>query len=106
MPLILRNLAPMGDTSHRVPPGVAETVGFGAPIMWTYRTADAAAVVDTVGYFNGAATLLREGDLIYRVTINGVGAMQTAGWHVVNQINAAGVVDTTDATAATITDTD
>jgi hypothetical protein len=106
MPFILRNLAPIGPTASRPPVGVGEATGFGAFGLWSYRTEDAAATVDTSGYFNAAAGLLRNGDIIIRVTINGSGAAQTAGFHLVNQVNAAGVVDTTDVLALTVTDTD
>jgi len=104
MPLILRNLAPQSPAT-RPPTGAGEAVGFGGPTIWTYRTQDAAATVDTVGYFNGAADLLRNGDLIYRATIDANGVVQTAGFHTVNSI-AAGVVDVTDTLALTMTDTD
>lgn len=76
-----------------------------APQMWTYTTTDSAATVDTSGYFNSVSSLLKVGDLIWRVTTSS-GAVSTAGWHVVMSISAAGVVDTSDATAATVTNTD
>jgi hypothetical protein len=43
--------------------------------------------------------------LIWRVTTS-AGSVSTAGWHVVMSVSAAGVVDTSDATAATVTNTD
>lgn len=76
-----------------------------APQMWSYTTTDAAATVDTSGYFNSVASLLKVGDLIWRVTTSS-GSVSTAGWHVVMSISAAGVVDTSDTTAATVTNTD
>lgn len=76
-----------------------------APQMWSYTTTDAAATVDTSGYFNSVASLLKVGDVIYRVTTSG-SAVSTAGLHVVMTISAAGVVDTSDATALTVTNTD
>lgn len=76
-----------------------------APQMWSYTTTDAAATVDTSGYFNSVASLLKVGDVIYRVTTSS-GAVSTAGLHVVMTISAAGVVDTSDATALTVTNTD
>lgn len=82
-----------------------------APQVWAYMTTDAAATVDTAGYFdNGSTTntgmrnLMKIGDLIYRVTLSS-GAFSTAGLHVVTG-NASGVVDVTDATALGGTDTD
>lgn len=76
-----------------------------APQMWSYTTTDSAATVDTSGYFNSMASLLKAGDIIYRVTTSS-GAVSTAGWHVVMSVSAAGVVDTSDTTAATVTNTD
>lgn len=75
-----------------------------APQIWSYITTDAAAAVDTSGYFNAVNQALRVGDLILRVTTS-AGAVSTAGWHVVMTI-AAGVVDVSDATALTVTNTD
>lgn len=106
MAFILRNLAPIGPSSARPPSGAGETTAFGAFGLWSYRTEDSAATVDSAGYFNAAASLLRNGDIIIRVTINGSGAAQTAGFHLVNQVNAAGVVDVADVLALTVTDTD
>lgn len=86
-----------------------------APQIWTYNTLDAAATVDSAGYFNsgtayaGAYNLLEIGDLIYRVTwstaIGTGGTFSTAGLHVVTG-KASGTVDVTDATALGGTDTD
>jgi hypothetical protein len=73
--------------------------------MWSYTTDEAAADVDTSGYFNSVASLLRVGDLIYRVTLSS-GSVSTAGWHVVMSISAAGVVNVSDTTALTVTNTD
>lgn len=76
-----------------------------APQMWSYMTDDAAADVDTTGYFNSVAGLLRVGDLILRVTMS-TGSVSTVGWHVVTS-NASGVVDVTDTVAISVaTDTD
>ena len=69
-----------------------------APQMWTYTTTDSAATVDTSGYFNSIASLLKVGDLIYRVTTSS-GSVSSAGLHVVLSISAAGVVDVADAQA-------
>lgn len=76
-----------------------------SPQMWTYTTTDAAADIDTSGYFNSVASLLKVGDLIYRVTTSS-GSVSTAGLHVVMSISAAGVVNVSDATALTVTNTD
>lgn len=75
-----------------------------APQMWSYTTADAAGTVDDSGYFNAVASILKVGDLILRVTTSS-GSVSTTGWHVVLSVSAAGVVDTSDTTALTITNT-
>ena len=33
--------------------------------LWHYRTTDAAATVDTAGYFNKAANMMRAGDFVF-----------------------------------------
>lgn len=104
MPLILRNLVAQ-TPANRPPAAAGEATGAGAFTIWSYRTEDAAAAVDTAGYFNAVAGLMRAGDLIYRVTINSSGVPQTAGFHLVNSV-AAGVVDIADVLALTLTDTD
>jgi hypothetical protein len=71
---------------------------------WSYFTTDAAATVDTTGYFDAAAGQMNVGDLIHRVTLSGA-AVSTTGWHVVLS-NDAGVVDVSDTTALSVTDTD
>lgn len=80
-----------------------------ASTQWSYYTLDAAATVDTSGYFNSAADLLKVGDVINRVTwataIGTGGTISTYGSHIVVSI-ASGVVDVADATAGTVTDTD
>ncbi len=105
MPLIARNFGPAGSLANPIVNGSAETVP-GVPRLWMYRTADAAATVDTSGYFNDLASVLRVGDVILRITINASGVPQTNGIHVVQSISAAGVVDVTDALALTATNTD
>ncbi|TWW10160.1 hypothetical protein E3A20_07620 [Planctomyces bekefii] len=76
-----------------------------APQVWSYTTTDAAATVDTSGYFNSVASLVKVGDIIWRVTTSS-GAVSTAGQHVVMTVSAAGVVDTYATTALTVTNTD
>jgi hypothetical protein len=36
-----------------------------APQLWTYKSADAIADVNTSGYFNSAASLLKVGDIVF-----------------------------------------
>ncbi|MCA3297137.1 MAG: hypothetical protein ING28_03385 [Roseomonas sp.] len=105
MPFIRRNISPIGGQSTPIVNGSAETVP-GSPGIWSYRTADADTVVDTSGYFNDMAATLKQGDLIYRLTIDGSGALVSAGFHVVRSVTAAGVVDVTNVLALTITNTD
>jgi hypothetical protein len=105
MPYNARNLGPAGSLANPIQNGSPETVP-GVPRLWMYRTQDAAAAVDTSGYFNDAARVLAVGDWILRTTINASGVPQTNGIHVVQSISAAGVVDVTDALALTATNTD
>lgn len=71
--------------------------------LWHYTTTDAAAVVDTEGYFDTAADMVRVGDMIMaNVDTDGTPA---AGIFLVNA-NASGVVDVADLTAFGGTDTD
>lgn len=92
-------LVPITEQSKK---GVSST-------RWSYWTLDATTVVDGAGYFNGAAKLLQVGDIIDRVTwstaIGTGGTISTYGAHIVNS-NASGVVDTSDTTAGTVTDSD
>ena len=76
-----------------------------APQVWSYTTTDSAATVDTSGYFNTVASLVKVGDIIWRVTTSS-GSVSTAGQHVVMSVSAAGVVDVSDTTALTVTNTD
>jgi outer membrane protein assembly factor BamB len=64
--------------------------------LWHYKTDDDAAVVDTAGYFNDAAGMLRVGDFIFgNFDLDGTpshGVMAVVS-------NTAGVVDVADANA-------
>ena len=63
--------------------------------LWHYKTPDTSAVVDTVGYFNDAASMLRVGDFIFaNAEINGT---MKSGVFIVAS-NTGGVVDVTDLT--------
>jgi hypothetical protein len=75
--------------------------------LWHYQTADAAAGVDSAGYFNGAAQMLRVGDIIERTTFDDgtFAAVSTYGRHIVLSNNGT-TVDVSDTTAGTVTDTD
>ena len=72
-----------------------------APQMWSYKSADAIATVNTSGYFNSASDSLKVGDLIYVYDSN----TPTVSLVVVLS-NASGVVDVSDGTAITVADAD
>jgi len=72
-----------------------------APQMWSYTTEDAIATVNTSGYFNDAADLLKVGDLIYVYDSN----TPTASLAVVLS-NTGTVVDVSDGTAISVADAD
>lgn len=109
MPFIRRNFAPLGGVSTPRVRGTGEASP-GAPQMFTYATQDAAAVVDTAGYFNEVGALLVPGDTIRRTTIDGSGVPQTAGDHLVMSVtqnaNGTWAVNVADTTALTVTNTD
>lgn len=71
--------------------------------LWHYATTDTAADVDTAGYFNAGADMLRVGDMVLaNVDTDGTPG---AGIFLINA-NAASVVDAADMTAVGATDTD
>ena len=72
-----------------------------APQMWSYTSADAIATVNTSGYFNSAADLLKVGDLIYVYD----SSTPTASLVVVLS-NTGTVVDVSDGTALSVADAD
>lgn len=72
-----------------------------APSMYTYTSADAIATVNTAGYFNDLSDTLSVGDIIF-VHDSATPTMSI----VMVASNAAGVVDVTDGTAISMTDTD
>jgi len=71
--------------------------------LWHYATTDNGADIDTAGYFNDAADMVRVGDMMLaNVDTDGTPA---SGIYLVNA-NASGVVDVADMTAVGGTDTD
>tara|TARA_B100000212_G_scaffold135158_1_gene101619 strand:+ start:9007 stop:9282 length:276 start_codon:yes stop_codon:yes gene_type:complete len=72
-----------------------------APQMWSYKSADTIATVNSEGYFNSASDVLKVGDLIYVYDSN----TPTANLVVVLS-NASGVVDVSDGQAITVADAD
>lgn len=83
--------------------------GFAA---YRYDTLDAHATVDSAGYFNNIDDNLKlsVGDIIDVVvwaTAVRTGTISTYGRHIVNAVTAAtGIVDVSDVTVGTVTDTD
>lgn len=71
--------------------------------LWHYITEDVAAAVDTSGYFNDAADMLRVGDIVV-ANVDSAGT-PSAGMFLVNA-NAAGVVDVSDMTQIGAVNTD
>ncbi len=71
--------------------------------LWHYTTTDTAAAVDTSGYFNDAADVVRVGDMVLANVETG-GTM-AAGMFLVSS-NTGTVVDIDDMTAFGGTDTD
>jgi hypothetical protein len=71
--------------------------------LWHYTTPDASTVVDTAGYFNAAADMLRAGDMILSNTATG-GTPNHGIFAVAS--NSGGIVDTADMTRVDSSDTD
>jgi len=86
MTFSITNFASMGANSTR---GLA-------PARFSYRTADAVAVIDGAGYFNEIHTMLEIGDIIDVTVVDDVStptAVSAFGQFIVAS-NASGVVDT------------
>jgi len=81
----------------------AESKAGNAPQMWTYTTTDAIGDVNTAGYFNSIASLVKVGDIIFCHTSTGGTAAMSIVW--VNA-NSGTVVDVTDGLTVTATDSD
>lgn len=71
--------------------------------LWHFTTIDLAADVDTTGYFNAAADMLRVGDIVIANT--DTDGVPSSGFYLVNA-NALGVVDVADMTAVGTADFD
>lgn len=74
-----------------------------APSVHTYSTTDAIGDVNTSGYFNSIASILKVGDIIFCYTSTGGTAAMSIVW--VNS-NTGSVVDVTDGLTVTATDSD
>ncbi|HEX6113255.1 MAG TPA: hypothetical protein VFZ10_13190 [Geminicoccaceae bacterium] len=71
--------------------------------LWHYKTPDAALDVDTTGYFNEAASMLRVGDFIF-ANANVDATMQSGVFIVAS--NSGGVINVTNITEFGGSDTD
>lgn len=79
--------------------------------LWHYKTADTSGLVDTSGYFNEAANMLRVGDFVFinaSVLFESNAIPKVAGENGVMVVvsNSNGVVDVADLTAFGSTNTD
>lgn len=80
--------------------------------QWAYKTEDTAATVDTAAYFNEDGSPLKVGDTILRTTVTNIDAsneaVSTQGHHTVLTVTRGNpdVVDVSDTTALSQTDTD
>jgi hypothetical protein len=107
MAYIQRNLVQLGSQEGKT---AIATRSNRAPGLWSYSTADAISVVRTSGYFNNAADFLRIGDVII-VTVHSAANFETATTTVsavqfmVVLTNTGSVVDVSDGTAVTLTNT-
>lgn len=72
--------------------------------LWHYTTPDVASDANTAGYFNGAADMLRAGDMILS-NVDTNGANPGAGIFLVNHCGG-GVVDAANITSIGSSDTD
>lgn len=83
-------------------------IGFGKVNLWTYKTDDSAATVDTADYFPTGYGI-KVGDWVLRTTVTNLGAsneaVATAGIHLVSTASSTSV-DVNDVLALTLTDTD
>jgi hypothetical protein len=81
---------------------IAASKAGNAPSIYSYKTADTQATVNTAGYFNSIASLLKVGDIIFVYDSTTPSLVLTY----VNQVTTAGVVDIADGTTVSATDTD
>lgn len=106
MAFVKANFSPIGGQSARGK----------APMQWSYATDDSLATVDSSGYFDNGSTsntgmrnIMKPGDVIVVVVVSDLTAdpwtVADIG-HVVVLTNASGVIDVSNETALTITDTD
>lgn len=82
-----------------------------APSIWTYKTNDAVTTVDGAGYFDNGATTntgmrnhMAVGDYIFVLCT--ADTTPTFGLLAVNQVTAAGIIDTTNTLLGATVDSD
>ena len=81
--------------------GLTKMAGGGGHSLWYYDSTDAMTVVRASGYFNDAASMLNVGDAIF-VLDSDAPTLSVA----LVLSNTGSVVDISDGTAITVTDTD
>jgi hypothetical protein len=81
---------------------IAASKAGNAPSIYSYKTADTQATVNTVSYFDSIASLLKVGDVIFVYDSTTPSLVLTY----VNAVSSAGVVDIADGTTVSATDTD
>ncbi len=72
-----------------------------APSLYSYKSSDTQATINTAGYFNSLSTILSVGDVIFVYATTTPSLVITY----VNS-NSGGVVDIADGTTVSATDTD
>lgn len=93
----------MAYTKANLQPIGGQSKAGNVPQLFSYTAPDADAIADinTSGYFNSASEILKVGDMIYIFD----SSVPTATLAVVLS-NASGVVDISDGTAISVTDSD
>lgn len=66
---------------------------------WAYSSPDATGAVDDAGYFNGAARLLKQGDIIYCREIDGTTLTTAFRFYVMSVIDGVVLLSATIADA-------
>lgn len=80
-----------------------------SPTVWSYKTDDTHATVDTEDYFLDAINEIRLGDIIWVLVVTDLDvaaeAIATYGHHLCT-VNAAGVINMSAVTVGVVTDAD
>ena len=85
------------------PASLTRLAGASGVSLWHYSTADAIATVNTAGYFNNAANMVKLNDVIIAVTSTGGTPVVS---HTYVNANNGSTVDVVDGVAITNTDSD